>query len=40
MLRLLIIGAHPDDADYSAGGLATMYPEAARKLERQANGVK
>ena len=31
-LRLLIIGAHPDDADYSAGGLAVLYRQAGHDV--------
>jgi len=30
--RLLIIGAHPDDAEYHAGGLATIYRELGRSV--------
>jgi LmbE family N-acetylglucosaminyl deacetylase len=32
-LRLLIIGAHPDDADYHAGGLAALYREAGHVVK-------
>ena len=31
-LRLLIIGAHPDDADYSAGGLAALYRASGHEV--------
>lgn len=31
-MRLLIIGAHPDDADYHAGGLAALYRSAGHEV--------
>jgi LmbE family N-acetylglucosaminyl deacetylase len=40
VLRLLIIGAHPDDADYSAGGIAALYRAAGHvvKMVSMTNG--
>jgi LmbE family N-acetylglucosaminyl deacetylase len=39
-LRLLIIGAHPDDADYAAGGTAALYRQAGHvvKMVSMTNG--
>ena len=32
-LRILIVGAHPDDPDYSAGGTAALYARHGHQVK-------